>query len=252
MSIGIYKITNKKDNKVYIGQSQNIERRLSEHKKERFIPIDMWINFLGKENFDFEIIEECSLDELDKKEKYYINYFQSNKTGYNKQEGGNNNSVGEGNGSSILKEEDVKKIRHAYQQHTSPKQFYKENFKDKISYAQFQGVWAGRSWSYIMPEVFTEENKNFYRKELSKQKITISKEDLLKYRKYYINHTQRQTYQLFVKERGELIKESTFSKILIGDVRENSSYKEVPIYSKKRKCWELNGEAVQTILGTEE
>lgn len=30
--IGIYKITNKIDGKVYIGQSDNLERRLSEHK----------------------------------------------------------------------------------------------------------------------------------------------------------------------------------------------------------------------------
>lgn len=30
--------------------------------------IDDYINVLGKENFNFEILEECSLDELDKKE----------------------------------------------------------------------------------------------------------------------------------------------------------------------------------------
>lgn len=55
---GIYKITNKDNGKVYIGQASNVKERISEHKKERFIPIDMWINMIGVEHFDFEILEE--------------------------------------------------------------------------------------------------------------------------------------------------------------------------------------------------
>ena len=35
-------------------------------------------------------------------------------------------------------------------------------FKDKISFSAFQYCWQGKSWSHIMPEVFTEENKNYY------------------------------------------------------------------------------------------
>ena len=34
--IGIYKITNKVNGKVYIGQSDNIERRWKNHKKDAF------------------------------------------------------------------------------------------------------------------------------------------------------------------------------------------------------------------------
>ena len=41
---GIYKITNKENGKVYIGQSNNCERRLSEHRQEKFVPIDYIIN----------------------------------------------------------------------------------------------------------------------------------------------------------------------------------------------------------------
>jgi hypothetical protein len=51
---------------------------------------------------------------------------------------------------------------------------------------------------------------------------------------------------------GENTQKVSFYKILIGDVRKNSIYKEVPIYKKKTKCWELNGVPVSTILGTEE
>ena len=31
----------------------------------------------GLENFDFEIIEECSIDKLDEKEQFYINKYNS-------------------------------------------------------------------------------------------------------------------------------------------------------------------------------
>lgn len=93
--IGIYKITNKNNGKVYIGQSNNVERRLSEHKQKRTQTIDNIINVLGVENFDFEIAEECNQDDLDKKEKEYIEKYDSVSNGYNIQKGGVNNSIGQ-------------------------------------------------------------------------------------------------------------------------------------------------------------
>lgn len=42
----------------------------------------------GIENFDFEIIEECPIEELDEKEIYYIKLFDSYNTGYNNTYGG--------------------------------------------------------------------------------------------------------------------------------------------------------------------
>ena len=63
--IGIYKITNKQNGKSYIGQATNIERRIAEHKQTRTQTIDNYINVLGVDNFDFEIIEECPLEDFD-------------------------------------------------------------------------------------------------------------------------------------------------------------------------------------------
>lgn len=51
----------------------------------------------------------------------------------------------------------------------------------------------------------------------------------------------------FLKEKGNILKKSTFKKILIGDVRDTSIYKQVPVYKKSIKRWELNGEPVSTI-----
>lgn len=72
--IGIYKITNKINGKFYIGQSIDIKRRFIEHKTPHgtMTSIKLAIKKYGKENFSFEIIEECEVEQLDEKEIYWI------------------------------------------------------------------------------------------------------------------------------------------------------------------------------------
>ena len=235
---GIYKITNKQTGETYIGQSNNCERRLQEHKQIRSLTIDDWINFLGVDAFTYEIIEECETNELDVREQYFIELYDSINNGYNHQQGGYNNSIGEGNGRSRLTEEDVKQIRIAYNNHCSPKEEYEQKYKDKISYSQFQGIWQGRSWSHVMPEVFTEQNKQFYRSGLQQRTASLTCDEVLKYRQFYVNHTIKETYQLMTQEKGlDFLKENTFRKIINGDVRENSIYKSIPVYKKQAKKW---------------
>lgn len=85
--IGIYKITKKDNGKSYIGQSNNIERRIKEHKYKTDIPIEIAIQKYGIDAFTYEILEECSLEELDEKEKYWIAYYNTYKGfGYNRNE----------------------------------------------------------------------------------------------------------------------------------------------------------------------
>lgn len=58
---GIYKITNLTNNKVYIGQSKNIEERWSNHRKDSFnikdveynSPLHRAIRKYGLSNFEF-------------------------------------------------------------------------------------------------------------------------------------------------------------------------------------------------------
>ena len=92
--IGIYKITNPKG-KVYIGQSTNIEKRFRLYKGlhcARQIKLFSSLKKYGYVNHIFEIVEECLIDELNEKEIYYINLFQSFNThkGLNLQGGGSN------------------------------------------------------------------------------------------------------------------------------------------------------------------
>ena len=101
MTCGIYKIENKLNGKIYIGQSINIERRWKDHRKainscgeEYKYPLYQAIRKDKLENFSWDIIEECSKNELDEKEKFYIKEYNSFVPyGYNLTSGGQDNFI---------------------------------------------------------------------------------------------------------------------------------------------------------------
>jgi len=76
MSIGIYKITSP-SGKIYIGQSINIEKRWKEHISYKDKKTKLCVSFKkhGFENHNFEIIEECDVNCLDKHEIYWKVYY---------------------------------------------------------------------------------------------------------------------------------------------------------------------------------
>lgn len=92
MTIGIYKIENLTNGKIYIGQSIEIEKRWQKHltAQDDFY-IHKALRKYGKTNFSFQILEECNQEELDNKEKYWIDYYNSlTPNGYNMIPGGSN------------------------------------------------------------------------------------------------------------------------------------------------------------------
>lgn len=88
---GIYKITDKQNGKIYIGQSVNIEKRWTAHKNglQNLTKIDSMIVQKGVNNFTFEIIEKCSREKLNEREIFWINHYNSFHKGYNQTTGGN-------------------------------------------------------------------------------------------------------------------------------------------------------------------
>lgn len=75
--IGIYKITNLKDGKSYVGQSINITKRWNQHRNEYQKEGGCLVLYAAMrkykiENFSFEILEECSIEQLNEKEIYWI------------------------------------------------------------------------------------------------------------------------------------------------------------------------------------
>ena len=82
----IYKITNLINGKIYIGQ----EKKYKDKYLGSGIHIKRAVKKYGKENFKKEIIEYCiSIEELNEKEKYWINLLNSKEpNGYNIIDGG--------------------------------------------------------------------------------------------------------------------------------------------------------------------
>lgn len=78
MSIGIYKIENLINHKIYIGQSVHIEKRWQQHcQKTSKSSIGQAIQKYGKENFSFQILVECDITQLDEMECKYIQKYNS-------------------------------------------------------------------------------------------------------------------------------------------------------------------------------
>lgn len=87
--IGIYAIKNLVSGKMYIGKSINILKRNHEHLYElrRNIHhsehLQNAYNKYGENVFVFGVVEECNKEDLDKQEKYWIDYYDSYNKGYN-------------------------------------------------------------------------------------------------------------------------------------------------------------------------
>ena len=165
--IGIYKITNKINNHSYIGQSIHIEKRWNEHQteynweRECRKPLYLAFQKYGLENFTFEVLEECEPQDLNNKEKYYIEYYNTYKDGYNQTTGGEDN-YGENHPGHKLTEQDVINIRIRYNNHERKKTVYLD-YNNRIGESGFSKIWKGQTWTDILPEVYTEENKNFHK-----------------------------------------------------------------------------------------
>lgn len=86
---GIYCITNIVNNKTYIGQTYSIKNRWYRHKNELLnnkhhnCHLQSAWNKYGSENFEFSILEYCSIDELNEKETFWIKKYDSFNNGYN-------------------------------------------------------------------------------------------------------------------------------------------------------------------------
>lgn len=87
--IGIYGIKNLITGKMYIGKSINCNNRERDHfynlkaNKHHSEYLQNSYNKHGKEVFVFGIIEKCKKEELDNKEKYWIDFYDSFNNGYN-------------------------------------------------------------------------------------------------------------------------------------------------------------------------
>lgn len=168
--IGIYLIENNINHKKYVGQSVNIIARWQAHRcsaennlaQDAYTAIHKAMQKYGKDNFTYTIIEECTVEQLDEREVYWIKYYNTYEgDGYNMTPGGENRK-GEANGHSKITEAEVREIRDMYNKHIPFREVYKL-YEHRFSKSGFGKVWRGEHWKNIMPEVYTEENKQWHK-----------------------------------------------------------------------------------------
>ncbi len=94
----IYKITNDINDKIYIGKTEfDIEKRFQEHCRDALKnrnekrPLYNAMNKYGIEHFKIEEIEQCS--DIENREKYWIEYYDSYNNGYNATLGGDGKTL---------------------------------------------------------------------------------------------------------------------------------------------------------------
>lgn len=169
----IYCYTNTINGKMYVGQTMNPTVRYNAHKSSYQNPNDKEYDSLlhrafrkyGFENFQYEILADDinDIDLLNQLEIYYIKHYNcKTPNGYNVEDGGKNaakpktleHRKKEIWGQAKLTEEEVIRLRKAYQEKQSPTEIYKNEYADKMHYNSFLNIWSGRRYALIMPEVF--------------------------------------------------------------------------------------------------
>lgn len=160
---GIYKITNLVNQKIYIGKSVNIYERFEQHKLDSTRSEELWqankrheqtplhkaMRKYGINNFTLEIIEECEKEQLNKREIYWINYYNSTNCniGYNLTEGGDGYDFGVGENAITAKltQQEVDIIKNALKSGLQDKDII-TLLKNKISLSTISAINVGQNW----------------------------------------------------------------------------------------------------------
>lgn len=177
--IGIYKIENLINGKVYIGQSRNIEKRWTAHRTRPFnqnskqydLALYRSIRKYGLENFSFVVLEETLIEDLDNREKYWIEYYDSHnkEKGYNLTDGGNSAT------STILTKKQVDEIKLLLETDMSQQDIADKYNVDQrsISYINTGETWIDQGRTYpIRSFSILASNKKYYCQNCGKEIVT--------------------------------------------------------------------------------
>ena len=149
---GIYVIKCLINGKIYIGQSQNIYYRWRKHKealrRNKHFNWELqedWNRFT-EDDFKFSLLEECSVEELDDKEIYWIAELHATIDGYNIAKGGKE----KGNANRKITEEQALEIIKRLQLGEYTVDISKEL---NVSVGVIQGIKHRKSWCYLSDEI---------------------------------------------------------------------------------------------------
>jgi len=231
----IYKSTNKITGKIYIGQTTHtLDKRIKGHIKESKIesnrPFMLSINKYGEDNFEFETIDSAdNLDELNDKEIYWINFYNSvSPNGYN--------VTGGGQGKKMIKTKELgKRISEGLKNSEKWQTLLNNDEYLKKREEKFINSAKGKKFSPKHKEKIWEKNRDRilqFNKSTSKKWIVVDKDNNI------IRMTGREEYfEKLGMDTGDI---SRMSKILSqgkNRKRYNGYY-----------CFIDNGETDETIL----
>ena len=243
---GIYLITNKINGKIYIGQSIDIHRRYSEHKRsgqpekyshkgERDLnsPIHLAMQKYGVENFTLSILEECSKEQLNEKQKYWIKKYNScDKTiGYNVSEGGQDKvgAKGEFHSQAKLTQAEVNdikdKLKNTTLSLTEINQIYPQVTKGVLSMINQGHIWREGNEQYPIRVM------NSGMKGSKNPRAKISEETAMEIR---VRYSEGESPTKLAKEYSEKypISQSGVKAVIYG-----KSYKFLPVWNKTQRMW---------------
>lgn len=125
----IYKIKNLINGDFYIGSTQNLNKRYYTHlnhirtNKNTCVKLIRAVNKYGEENFSFEIIEKCSVEDLLNREQYYLDFLNP-KYNISKKAGSN---------LGIKRTEETKLKKSISQKENWSKEEYRKNHLENLS-----------------------------------------------------------------------------------------------------------------------
>lgn len=220
---GIYCWTNLINNKKYIGQATDIERRKKQHvsqagKLTTKISRALWK--YGLNNFDFQVLEECSVDQLNQREHYWIHYYKTleDEFGYNITDVDENGCVinGQHNPNTSLLDAEVIEIRNRLHiLHQSLSEVYSD-YADRVSYDSFWQLAHGVTWKHLDTSMIDSLVDNHGE---NNPRAKLNNEDVLTIRnRIHVNwESQLDVYQDY-KDR---ISFEAFAKIVRGETWQN-------------------------------
>lgn len=236
----VYKITNKINNKGYIGITNNPQRRRFQHwsasvKHKLHLAMDE----VGKNNFAFEVIDsDESKDNILEKEEYYVSLYNSYKDGYNMTPGGERNPslveeivikrtdkllndpeinaelrhIGEDNPRANYTVEDVVQIRNRRMSGERGSDVY-EDYKhlDNAGWRSgFSKIWLHDSWLDVCPEFIGKYPSIDTKQYAMKNKNQLSEVELEKLKEELKTGI---SYNILFKNYKHLIDWNTFQSV---------------------------------------
>lgn len=185
--------TNKITGMSYIGQTVDFKNRKSRHIKDAFRQREKDTSVFhksilihGAESFDWKILEECSKDKLDDRERYWIQYYDTYNNGYNMTLGGENADCllawKEANPEKVLAQnmQNVQKMIQWNREHPeeSAKNLalgaeWHKTHKEEMREVGLRSIQYAHQWQKEHPEEFAKILQNNIKKAQESHKIPV-------------------------------------------------------------------------------